>query len=151
MITRRNFIQALGMATIVGAAFNLSGTVYGQTTESNHLFPIPVESLTDPVLSFTSAHFLPFTYTDFEIRQENMRRAETLRLLEVKDIVHKTNVAEGIKGDSFSLMFFSPRRAKLKAGQYEFTHFSLGTFTLAITPVSADPNRFEAVINHQQR
>jgi hypothetical protein len=151
MITRRNFIQALGLATVAGMVINLNGTALGQTSDSNQLFAIPAESLSDPVLSFTSANFVPFTNTDFEIRQENLRRVETLRLLNVKDAESKANAAEGIQGDSFSLMFFSPRGAKLKAGQFEFTHFSLGTFTLTITPVSAEPNRYEAVINHLRR
>jgi hypothetical protein len=151
MITRRNFIQALGVASIAAATLNLNGTAFGQTTKTDHLFPLPAEILSDPVLSFKSEHFLPFTNTDFEIWQESMRRPEMLQLLNVKNIEYKTNVAEGVKGESFSLMFFSPRRAKLKAGQYEFKHFSLGTFTLTISPVSAEPNRYEAVINHLQR
>jgi hypothetical protein len=151
MITRRNFIQALGLAAVAGTVMSLNGTALGQKNDSNGLFTIPVESLSDPVLSFKSEHFTPFINTDFEIRQENMRRAEWLRLLNVKEVERKTNVADGVKGDSFSLMFTSPRGAKLKAGQFEFTHFSLGTFTLTITPVSAEPNRYEAVINHLQR
>jgi hypothetical protein len=151
MITRRNFIQALGLATFAGTVLNLSGTAFGQTTKSNDFFPIPAEILSDPVLSFTSELFTPFINTDFEIRQESMRRVELLRLLNVKAVERKTNLADGVKGESFSLMFFSPRGAKLKSGQFEFTHFSLGTFTLTISPVSAEPNRYEAVINHLQR
>ena len=151
MITRRNFIQALGFASVAGAILNPGGAAFGQTTQSNDLFPIPAEILSDPVLTFTSEKFTPFINTDFEIRKENMRRAETLRLLNVKAFERPANVAEGVTGESFSLLFFSPRGAKLKAGQYEFTHFSFGTFTLTIMPVSAEPNRFEAVINHLKR
>lgn len=151
MITRRNFIHALGLVTAAGATLNLSGAAFGQTASSDNYFPIPGESLNDPVLSFTSAHFTPFINTDFEIRQENSRRKESLRLLNVKDLERKINMADGIQGDSFSLLFFSPREAMLKAGQFEFTHFSLGIFTLTINPVSADPNRYEAVINHLRR
>ena len=151
MITRRNFIQALGLATVAGTALNLSVAVLGQTTQTDHLFPIPAESLSDPVLSFTSTHFTPFINTEFEIRREGMRRVEMLQLIDIKESELKENTAQGVQGDSFSLLFTSPRNAKLKSGQYEFTHFSLGTFTLAISPVSAEPNRFEAVINHQRR
>lgn len=151
MITRRNFIQALGLASVAGTVLNLNGTVFGQTTISDDLFPIPVESLTDPVLAFTSAHFLPFINTDFEIRQENLRRTESLRLLDVKEFSRKSNPVEGVRGESFSLMFFSPKKSKLISGQFEFTHFSLGTFMLTISPVTAEPNRYEAIINHLKR
>ena len=151
MITRRNFIQALGLATIAGTAINLTGTALGQTVKSEDLFPIPAEILSDPVLSFTSTHFTPFINTDFEIRAEDMRRVELLRLLNVEELEHKANLAEGVKGDCFSLIFTSPRKAKIKTGKYEFTHFSLGTFSLTISPVGAEPNRYEAVINHLQR
>jgi hypothetical protein len=151
MITRRKFIQAIGLASVAGTVLNLSGTVFGQTIKSDAYFPIPAESLTDPVLSFKSEHFTPFINTDFEIRHENLRRTEILRLLNVKDLERKSNAEDGVEGDSFSLMFFSPRGKRLESGQFEFTHFSLGTFMLTITPVSAEPNRYEAVINHLRR
>jgi hypothetical protein len=151
MFTRRNFIQALGLASVAGVAINLCGTALGQTSKSMDWFPIPAESISDPVLSFTSEHFLPFINTDFQIRQENSRRTETVRLLDVKEITRKANLAEGIQGDCFSLLFYSLRGTKLKSGQFEFTHFSLGTFNLTMMPVSAEPNRYEAVINHQRR
>lgn len=151
MITRRNFIQTLGIVSVAGTAFNLTGKAFGQTTKSKHLFAIPAEALSDPVSSFKSENFLPFVNTDFQIRQENLRRPESLRLLDVKDLERKANLAEDVLGDCFSLMFFSPRGSKLRAGQYEFTHFSLGTFILALNPVSALPNRYEVIINHLQR
>ena len=151
MITRRNFIQALGLATIAGAFLNPNGTAYGQTSNPDSLFPIPAGILNDPVYSFTSVHFTPFINTDFEIRAENLRRVEQLRLLDVNVAEYPANAAEGIKGESFSLLFTSPRKAKIKSGQYEFTHFSLGTFSLMISAVTAEPNRYEAVINHHQR
>lgn len=151
MITRRNFIQALGLATVAGMAINLNGIAFGQTSQTNDLFPIPSEVLNDPVLSFTSVHFTPFINTDFELRQENMRRVESLKLLDVTVNESKANLAEGVKGESFSLLFSSPRSAKLKTGQYQFTHFALGTFALTISPVGLAPNRFEAIINHLER
>jgi hypothetical protein len=151
MITRRNFIQALGAASVAGVAINLCGSVLGQTSKTNDLFPIPADIASDPVLTFTSEHFTPFINTDFQIRQENLRRPETLRLLDVKNIERKANLKQDIQGDCFSLMFFSPRGAKLHTGQFEFTHFSLGTFLLTLSPVSAEANRYEAIINHQHR
>jgi hypothetical protein len=151
MITRRNFIHAIGLASAAAVTFNLSGTAFGQKTTETGYFSIPAESLTDPVLSFKSEHFIPFINTDFEIRHENLRRTEVLRLLNVKELERKANQEEGFQGESFSLMFFSPRGKKLDSEQFDFTHFSLGAFKLTISPVSAEPNRYEAVINHLQR
>lgn len=151
MITRRNFIQAFGLTSVAFAALNLNGSVFGQSLTKDGYFSIPAESLSDPLLSFKSEHFVPFIDTDFEIRHENLRRTETLRLLNVKDLQLKANDTEGVQGDSFSLMFYSPREFKLESGQYEFTHFSLGAFTLTISAVSAQPNRYEGVINHLRR
>lgn len=151
MITRRNFIFAVGAASAGAVTLNLSGTAFGQKSTESGYFSIPPESLSDPVLSFKSEHFTPFINGDFEIRHESLRRTEVLRLLNVKELERKENQTEGVQGDSFSLMFFSPREKKLESGQYVFTHFLLGTFSLTISRVSAEPNRYEAVINHLQR
>jgi len=151
MITRRNFIHAIGLASVAAATLNLTGTALGQRSSESGYFSLPKESLSDPVLSFKSEHFLPFVNTDFEIRHDSLRRTEVLRLLNVKDLEIKANNETGIQGDSFSLMFYSPTGVKLKSKQFEFTHFSLGTFMLMISPVSAEPNRYEAVINHLKR
>ncbi len=139
------------MATVAGAAISLCGTSFGQETKSKGFFPIPPESSSDPVLAFTSLHFIPFINTDFQIRHDNLRRTEWLKLIGVKELQIKPNIEEGFKGESFSLMFSSLRETKLESKQFEFTHFSLGTFMLAISPVSAEPNRYEAVINHLGR
>jgi hypothetical protein len=138
------------LAAVAGSVLNLNGTAFGQLEKPGELFPIPAETLADPVFSFTSKHFLPFTYTEFEIRQEDMKRSKTLTLLNVKDTDERVK-ADGVSGESFSLLFSSSNGAKIKAGQYEFNHFSLGTFKLTLTPVTAEPNRFEAVINHLRR
>ncbi len=151
MITRRNFIQALGMATVAGTTICLSGSAFGQTLKSKEFFAIPPETLSDPVLSFTGKDFIPFINTDFQIRHENLRRTEWLKLIDVKEFEHKANVEEGIRGESFSLMFSSLRETNFKSSRFEFTHFSFGTFMLTISPVSAEPNRYEAIINHLER
>lgn len=148
MITRRNFIGLLGLATVSGASLNLAGKAFGQKLSPNELFSLPAESLSDPVLSFTSAHFTPFVNTEFAVRQNGARRVETVKLLNVKEMQSQGNMAKGIGGDSFSLMFSGMRRTKLAAGSFEFSHPSLGAFTLVLMPVSAEPNRYEAIINH---
>lgn len=151
MISRRNFIEAFCLAPIAGFVLNAGGKVFGQTSDEKGYFAIPDAVLNDPVLSFTSAHFLPFINTDFEARAENSTRSEILRLHDVKNLERKGNAAQSIQGECFSLIFTSPRRAKLKAHRFEFTHFSLGTFTLTVSRLSDEPNRYEAIINHLRR
>lgn len=151
MITRRNFIEMLGLTTVSGLSLNLAGKAFGQKLESTGLFSIPAESLSDPVLSFTSAHFTPFINTDFQAKQEGASRTERLRLLNVKEVLRKQNLLDGVAGDSFSLMFANTRDEKFDGNNFEFFHPSLGAFTLALIPVSAVPNRYEAVINHLRR
>lgn len=148
MITRRNFIQNLGFAAIVGASLNVSGTVFGQTLKTDDLFSLPPESLSNPVFSFTSAHFTPFIGTEFQLRQQGKRRTETLTLLKVDEIQRKENLTKGIQGESFSLLFSNTRETKLAGQSFELSHPALGAFTLFLSPVNKEPNLFEAIINH---
>jgi hypothetical protein len=151
MITRRNFIEMLGLTTVGGVALMTAGKALGQALTSDDLFALPAESLADPVMSFTSAHFTPFIDTRFEARQAGSDRVEQLILLNVKEVSRKANVAKGVNGDSFSLMFSNARAAKMSEAQFELTHPALGTFKLNLVPVSAEPNRYEAVINHLRK
>jgi hypothetical protein len=151
MITRRNFISSVGLTALAAAALSPAAKVFGQKRQSNDLFAIPAKSYSDPVLTFTSAHFTPFVNTNFKIRQSAESRIESLKLLNVKEIQRKGNLERGVQGDSFSLMFASTRGAKLTESPVEFTHPSLGVFSLILLPVSAEPNRYEAIINHLSR
>ena len=148
MITRRNFIEMFGITAVAGLMLNSPVNIFGQRRDTGDSFLIPPESMSDPVFSFTSAHFTPFINTDFEIRQEGEQGTETLRLLDVKEVQRKANLAKGVQGDSFSLMFSNTRGTKLAGDSFEFSHPSLGLFKLNLLPVSAEPNRYEAVINH---
>jgi hypothetical protein len=148
MITRRNFIQTLGLAAVAGVSLNLGSTAFGQTLQADDLFLVPTESMSDPLLSFTSGHFTPFINTDFQIRRAGSRRTETLKLIDVKDFQSKANQAKSVQGDSFSLMFSNTRATKLVGQSFEFSHPALGTFTLFLSPVNKEPNQYEAIINH---
>ncbi|HEY0426273.1 MAG TPA: hypothetical protein VGC76_00575 [Pyrinomonadaceae bacterium] len=150
MITRRNFIEMLSLTVVGGASLTFAGKALGQTFKPGDLFSLPAESLSDPVLSFTSAHFTPFINNDFQGRPQGARRSERLKLLNVKEVQLKGNLEKSVAGDSFSLMFASLRNAPLTGNLFEFVHPSLGVFTLFLTPVSAEPNRYEAIINHHR-
>ena len=151
MITRRNFIQMFGLTAVAGLSFNLADQAFGQMAQVDDLFQIPGESMSDPVYLFTSNHFKPLIETDFQIRQEGSRRADLVRLIEVKEHQSKTNLQKGVQGDSFSLMFYNSRGLKITRSQFEFNHEVLGKFSLLITPVSLEPNYYEAIINHLRR
>ena len=138
----------LGLTAVGGVSLLMAGKAFGQTFKSDDLFALPSESLSDPVLSFTSAHFTPFINTRFEARLAGGRRTERLILLNVKEVERKANQAKGVQGDSFSLMFASERATKIEQARFEFSHPALGAFQLTLMPVSAEPNRYEVVINH---
>lgn len=148
MINRRSFIEMLGLTAAGGISLATAGKAFGQTSGSNDLFALPPETLSDPVLSFTGAHFTPFINTLFEARPIEARRGAQLVLLNVKELRRKANLKKGIDGESFSLMFSNTRPTKLEAGRFEIRHPALGAFKISLVLVSADPNRYEAVINH---
>jgi hypothetical protein len=148
MITRRNFIQLFGATVVAGLSINSPVNIFGQTRREDDLFPIPPESLSDPVSSFTSAHFTPFINGDFQVRQNDLRETTSLQLIDVEIFQRKANLAKGAIGESFSLVFRGSLPENLAGDRFEFSHPSLGVFTLFLAPVSKERNRYEAVINH---
>lgn len=148
MITRRNFIEMFGLTAVAGLSLTPIGKAFAQTAQMDELFLIPGESMSDPVYLFTSSHFKPFINSDFKIGQEGSRRTDSLRLIEVKEHQSKTNQQKGVQGESFSLLFYNPRGLKITRSQFEFDHEVLGKFSLMVTPISLEPNYYEAVVNH---
>lgn len=151
MITRRNFIQLFGVAAIAGLSLNSPVNIFGQTRREDDLFPIPSESFADPVFSFTSAHFTPFINSEFQIRQNDLGETASLQLIDVEIFQRKANLAKGAVGESFSLVFRGSLPENLAGNSFEFSHPSLGVFTLFLAPVSKERNRYEAIINHLKR
>lgn len=150
MITRRSFIGVFGLSAIAGLTLNSPGKIFGQSRHSGDLFRIPPASMEDPLFSFTSAHFTPFLNTDFQIQRGDSRETSSLRLIDVKVFQRKENLAKGAVGESFSLMFRGSLPAKLVGGCFEFSHPSLGLFTLFLASVNKEPDQYEAIINHLQ-
>jgi len=150
MITRRNFIQLFGMTAIAGLTINSPINILGQG--SGDLFRIPSESMTDPVFSFTSAHFTPFINDNFAVRS-NIESFKTtpLRLIEVEILERKENLAMGFTGESFSLLFSGPFPENAVGHLFELSHPSLGVFTLFLVPVGKEPNRYQAIVSHLKR
>lgn len=149
MITRRDFIQLFGVTAIAGLTINSPVNIFGQSP--GDLFRIPPESMTDPVFSFTSAHFTPFINGDFQIRQNASRETAQLILTDVKVFERKANLAKGATGESFSLLFRGSLPENFAGNSFELFHPSLGVFTLFLAPVGKERDRYEAIVNHLKR
>lgn len=152
MITRRNFIQIGTLAAVGGYSLGLTGKIFGQMSGLDDSFILPSDILGDPVLTFSSEHFESFINTIFQIQNPQTRsRSVDLRLIQVKKWQSKFNRAKGLRGESYSLLFEAERSAPIEQSIYEFSHGGLGKFSLFVAPVSPEPNRYEAVINHLSR
>ena len=155
MINRRNFIQVGALAAVGAYSLGLTGKVFGQKSIADDSFIIPSGILGDPVLTFSSEHFEPFINTTFQIKNPLLlpRRTVDLQLIQVKKTESKFNKEEGIRGNSYSLLFKAERPSAVRIEQsiYEFSHGGLGKFSLFIAPVLPEPNIYEAVINHLSR
>lgn len=149
MITRRDFIQLFGVTAIAGLTINSPVNIFGQG--AGDLFRIPSESMTDPVFSFTSAHFTPFINDNFAIRSNESFKRTPLRLIEVEILERKENLAKGFTGEIFSLLFRGSLPENIAGELVELSHPSLGVFMLFLAPVGKEPNRHEAIISHLNR
>lgn len=149
-VTRRNFLQLSGTALL---AIGVSGSINSISAQKagDGLFPIPAESLSDPINYLTRAHFEPFLNTVFRVTQDD--RSFDLQLVELPTsikVVRAYNEKQGFYGESFSLMLMGSPRARLAPGLYTFEHPTLGTFSLTLNPVDRK-GEYEAVINRINR
>lgn len=146
-ITRRNFIRISGTAVIAAGLLGSVGSVAGQS-RAGDVFTVPSESLSDPLLYLTRAHFEPFLNTAMRVRDGE--EVLHLQLVELPDHTLPANHKRGFYGESFSLILSAPARSGMKAGLYTIEHPVLGTFMLNLNPVGKG-NRYEAVINRVNR
>lgn len=146
-INRRNFIQAFGTTALAISFFNPVKTVFGQTVTGDDLFPVPAESLNEPLTYLTSRHFEPYVNTFVRV-QKSEKRSVQLELIEVSQTPNEGNAKHGFNGESFSLLFQSADKAKLVQGTYKISHDALGEFSLLLVPVGLRGIRYEAIINH---
>lgn len=152
---RRNFIQTLGITALALGFLNPVKDVFGQKGNilgslEGGLFPIPPESLNDPLTYLTSRHFEPFVNTVVRVKKSESRTIE-LELIEVKQLNHEVNDKRGFYGESFSLLFQNAGKTKLPQGTYEIEHDALGRFSLFLVPTGLRGIRYEAIINHVSR
>lgn len=144
-ITRRSFIQTCGMAAI---GVGLASGVVGQTrsvSSPGELFPIPPESMSDPLTYLTSGQFEPFVGSVFT--GVGAGRGVSFRLRAVNDRSAESGRKGVVTGPDYSLMFETNGRRSLQSGSYVFDHPSLGKFTLLVSPVNLGNAQYEAVIN----
>lgn len=151
MINRRNFIKVSALAAIGTYSSGIGSKVFGQIQLPDDSYLIPPKSLGDPVLSFTSEHFAPFINTSFQINRPQAQKSANLRLVQVRNTQSRFKAAESIRGESYSLLFESEGSRRIEPAIYDFSHTGLGRFSIFISPVTSEPNLYEAVISHLNR
>jgi hypothetical protein len=145
-ITRRRFIRNLGIGAIAAVSLTSTGIIFAQTSRAaDELFPLPPESLSDPLNNLTKAHFEPFVNTFVQVRTGE--KQIQLRLIEVAELKREANESRAIRGESFSLLFEDSRKRRLSQEVYIIEHFALGEFSLLLVPTGIKGNRYEAIIN----
>lgn len=150
-VTRRNFIQLSGTALLAVGISGSIHTVNAQKTAPGEYFPIPAESLSDPISYLTRAHFEPFLNTTFRVSQDE--QTYDLQLVELPvgpEVIRSFNEKHGYYGESFSLILMGSRKTRLAPGLYTFEHPVLGTFSLSLNPVERK-GEYQAVINRVNR
>jgi hypothetical protein len=147
-ITRRNFIRTSGTVVMAAGLLGPVGAILGRSRAAGDNYALPSDSLSDPVLYFTRAHFAPYVNTT--MRVSDGKRVLDLRLVDVPDLTLAANQKKGYSGENFSLILAAPGRKKMTPGLYTFEHPALGTFTLNLNVVDR-PDCFEAVINRVNR
>jgi hypothetical protein len=144
-ITRRRFIQNLGIGALAAVSLTSTGSIFAQISKTDGLFATPPESFSDPLNYLTKAHFEPFVDTFVQVRtgEKQIR----LRLIEVTELKRAANESRAFSGESFSLLFQDSRPARLNQDVYPIQHFALGEFSLLLVPTGLKGNRYEAIIN----
>lgn len=120
------------------------GIISGRSISDPGLYAIPAESLSDPMIYLTRAHFEPFLNT--MMRGSRNEAAAPLRLVEASDDTSAMNQKIGFNGESFTLIFEPVSRKAPGGGRYDFEHPSLGRFSLDLLPFGKD-GRLQAIIN----
>ena len=129
-------------ATVVFPAQN----IFGQSLKTSEVFQLPPESTNDALNYLRREHFEAVVNTTFQF-QPVEGRAFRLQLLSVEDSSRSANEKQGLKGESFSLLFESAKRTQISQGTFQISHDTLGNFSLLIVPVGLRGNRYEAIIN----
>jgi hypothetical protein len=144
-VTRRKFIERVGITALAAASATSVGKVFAQSGKADGMYFRPAESAADPLNYLSRQHFEPFINTAFEVSGEG--GAARLTLIEVNAIERKTNESRGYSGESFSLIFRGSAANKLEQGTYQVRHGALGEHSLLVVPVGRKGTRYEVIIN----
>lgn len=133
------------MATFVGLSYGSFEKV--SALSHNGLFQIPPEILAENVYSLSSDKFRPWINTDFKVWHQSTENTHILKLVEVQDLVNKTDLGEVTKNKSFSLLFKGRAGTGLTQETCQMSHNNLGTFNVLIVPVAQKENYYEVIFN----
>ena len=145
-ITRKNFLQSAGGVAALIVAGNIIPGAFAQRKGDDALYPIPVETYSDPLFSITADQFRSFIGHSFTARADE-RRDVSVVLTEVNSLEYQQNTINGYYGESFSLIFEAPQRTKLPQDRYKMTSDGLPDFTALVVPTGLRQRQFEIVIN----
>ena len=145
MSTRRDFIKMGTIATFTGLTYG--SFVEVSALSDNGLFQIPSEILAGNVYSLSSDKFRPWINTGFKVWHQSTEKTHILKLVEVKDLVNKTDLGQVRKNKSFSLLFKGKAGTNLTQETYQISHKSLGTFSVLVVPVTQRENYYEVIFN----
>ena len=137
MITRRKFVS-LGAIATLGAQLLSPGRLFAFASKADDL-------------EFLSAeHFQQFVGTTFRVRANGSKKLSGLRLIDVQVKRYKADSENGVHGEAFSLLFRAQQETDIKGDICEVSHAGLGKFALFVSPVTDDPNVFEAIIDRRR-
>jgi hypothetical protein len=149
-VTRRNFLQTAGSAAALFVAGGSTFSVFGQSKTKEGLFELPAEVYSNPVFSMSAKEFEQMTGRTFTVVGENGKAVE-LVLMEVNRLERQPNVLRGYYGESYSLVFVSPRDERIVQDNYELSADGLKSFSALIVPTSRGEREYEIIVNRITR
>ena len=147
-LSRRTFIHSLG-ATLALAAFVDVKSVIAQKGQQD-LFPIPVETYSEPLFSMTLQQFEAIVGQRFTVLSPDGVSTE-LTLTEVTRIEPMTNTIRGFYGESYSLIFVNSRKERLIQDIYEFQTEGLSQFSALLVPTDRAQRQYQVIVNRVTR
>ena len=149
-ITRRSFINSIGVAT----AFSVAGvnltTVLAQKKNRDGLFLIPPEVYSEPLYSMTAKQFEVYIGNLFTVTDRDGRSVQ-LVLTEVNVLDQSGNTIRGYYGECFSLIFEGAGRRGLDQNTYEMRTDGLANFDALLVPTGRAQRQYEVIANRVTR
>jgi hypothetical protein len=161
-LSRRVFLKRSAFFTVAATLpISLFGSanaqsVRGLKTPAGPYYPVPNQSMIEPLARFKLSAFSPYLNTTFRATDGT---GQTIRftLIEAKSLGQRIRKSSKFQTalqptridpeDCFSLLFRPTRTLTHAGGTFEIEHDALGKFTLMLSPVGKSRINYEAIIN----